>query len=374
MTSRIADIEILRGFAVLFVVIFHAQGNLFTWSTDGMSLFYTYFWGWFGVDLFFVISGFVIARGLVPRLLSSKTQEIAVRSVLAFWVRRAWRLWPAAWLWLGLILLASVFFNSSGAFGGFRSNFEATVVGVLQVANIRFAETFMQQPYGASFHYWSLSLEEQFYLLLPLMVLFFRRFLAFFLIALILLQFFSERTIFLMVFRTDALAFGVLLALWTKHSSYELFKPVFLRNWRAGTVLMMACFVFMGGLGSEKLHLVSIKVGMLALLSALLVWIASYDADFLLRQGVLKRVMVWLGSRSYAIYLIHVPAFFLVREFFFRFDSGRALGDDFFWPFALSAFFLILILSELNYRFVELPLRNRGALAAARIESYEVVK
>ena len=56
MTSRIADIEILRGFAVLFVVIFHAQGNLFTWSTDGMSLFYTYFWGWFGVDLFFVIS------------------------------------------------------------------------------------------------------------------------------------------------------------------------------------------------------------------------------------------------------------------------------------------------------------------------------
>jgi peptidoglycan/LPS O-acetylase OafA/YrhL len=374
MNSRIADIEILRGFAVLFVVIFHAQGNLFTWSTDGMSLFYTYFWGWFGVDLFFVISGFVIARGLVPRLLSSKTQEIAVRSVLAFWVRRAWRLWPAAWLWLGLILLASVFFNSSGAFGGFRSNFEATVVGVLQVANIRFAETFMQQPYGASFHYWSLSLEEQFYLLLPLMVLFFRRFLPFCLITIILLQFFSERTTLLMVFRTDALSFGVLLALWTKHSSYELFKPVFLRNWRTGTVLMMACFVFMGALGSEKLHLVSIKVGMLALLSALLVWIASYDADFLLRQGVLKRVMVWLGSRSYAIYLIHVPAFFLVREFFFRFDSGRALGDDFFWPFALSAFFLILILSELNYRFVELPLRNRGALAAARIESYGVVK
>lgn len=374
MTSRIADIEILRGFAVLFVVIFHAQGNLFTWSTDGMSLFYTYFWGWFGVDLFFVISGFVIARGLLPRLLSSKTQEIAIRSVLAFWVRRAWRLWPAAWLWLGLILLASVFFNSSGVFGGVRSNFEATVVGVLHVANIRFAETFMQQPYGASFHYWSLSLEEQFYLLLPLMVLFFRRFLSFFLIALILLQFFSERTMLLMVFRTDALAFGVLLALWTKHSSYELFKPVFLRNWRAGTVLMMACFVFMGGLGSEKLHLVSIKVGMLALLSALLVWIASYDADFLLRQGVLKRVMVWLGSRSYAIYLIHIPAFFLVREFFFRFDSGGAPGDDFFWPYALTAFFLILVLSELNYRFVELPLRNRGALAAARIESYEVVK
>jgi peptidoglycan/LPS O-acetylase OafA/YrhL len=370
MSSRIGDIEILRGFAVLFVVLHHACTNLFTWDASGLSRFYAYFGGWFGVDLFFAISGFVIARSLVPRLQSSATREHAIRTILAFWVRRAWRLWPAAWLWLGIILFASIVFNNAGAFGSFRSNFEATVVAVLQVANLRFAEVFMQQPYGASFHYWSLSLEEQFYLMFPLVVLLSRRFLPYVLVALILFQFFLTRTPMLMAFRTDALALGVLIALWSRHSSYELFRPAFLRHWRLGTALTVAVFVFMGALGSDQLHMVSIRIGMIALLSALLVWIASYNEDFLLRPGVFKRVMVWMGSRSYAIYLIHVPAFFFVRETFSRLDPEvKAFNGDFFWPFALSALLLILLLSELNYRYVEAPLRRKGGLIAERIGS-----
>ena len=158
MKKRIDDIEVLRGFAVLFVVVHHASDNLLTWTSPALTRFYTYFGGWFGVDLFFAISGFVIARDLVPRLQVSTNNISALQITLAFWLRRAWRLLPSAWLWLGIILLATVIFNQSGAFGTFRANFEATIAAITQVANVRFAESFMRWEYGASFVYWSLSL------------------------------------------------------------------------------------------------------------------------------------------------------------------------------------------------------------------------
>jgi peptidoglycan/LPS O-acetylase OafA/YrhL len=368
MKKRIDDIEVLRGFAVLFVVVHHASDNLLTWTSPALTRFYTYFGGWFGVDLFFAISGFVIARDLVPRLQASTNNISALQITLAFWLRRAWRLLPSAWLWLGIILLATVIFNQSGVFGTFRANFEATVAAIMQVANVRFAESFMRWEYGASFPYWSLALEEQFYLLFPLLIILSRRFLPYVLLALVLAQIFSTRSLMLMTFRTDALALGVLLALWSRHESYLLLKPVFLAHWRLGSLLMVGLFVCMAALGSDQLHIVSIRVGMIALLSAALVWIASYDENFLCTDGPLKRLFIWVGTRSYAIYLIHIPAFFFTRELFHRLNPDQSgFGDAFFYPFILTAVVLILLLSELNYRLVECPLRIRGARVARRV-------
>lgn len=369
MKARIDDIEILRGIAVLMVVLHHAHDNLFTWATPNLELFYTYFSGWVGVDLFFAISGFVIARDLVPRLQASPGGEATVRLVLAFWVRRIWRLLPSAWLWLAVILVASVTFNQTGVFGAFRTNLEATVAGVLQIANVRFAESFMNWPYGASFVYWSLSLEEQFYLLFPAVILLARRYLIYVMIVLVIAQFFLVRTPMLMVFRTDALALGVLLALWSQHSSYELFKPVVLGRLGAGLVLLIGALVCMSVLGSDQLHSVTIKVGMIALVSALLVWVASYDHDYLRIPRPLSGVLVWLGARSYGIYLIHVPAFFLTRELWHRLNGGVAVGPEFFYPFLLTATILIVLLCELNYRLVETPFRRKGKLIAERLQS-----
>jgi peptidoglycan/LPS O-acetylase OafA/YrhL len=369
MKARIDDIEILRGIAVLMVVLHHAHDNLFTWATSNLELFYTYFSGWVGVDLFFAISGFVIARDLVPRLQASPGGETTVRLVLAFWVRRIWRLLPSAWLWLVVILIASVTFNQTGVFGAFRTNLEATVAGVLQIANVRFAESFMNWPYGASFVYWSLSLEEQFYLLFPAVILLARRYLIYVMIALVLAQFFLVRTPMLMVFRTDALALGVLLALWSQHSSYELFKPVFLGRLGAGLALLIGALVCISVLGSDQLHSVNIKIGMIALVSALLVWVASYDHDYLRMPRPLLGVLVWLGARSYGIYLIHVPAFFLTRELWHRLNGGVEVGPEFFYPFLLTATILIVLLCELNYRLVETPFRRKGKFIAERLLS-----
>lgn len=368
MRTRIGDIEILRGVAVLMVVFHHAADNLFTWDTPNMARFYSYFSGWVGVDLFFAISGFVIARDLVPQLLTVTRGEATRRMVLAFWVRRAWRLLPSAWLWLLVMLIASLAFNQTGAFGSFRTNLEATVAGVLQVANFRLAEAFMQWPYGASFVYWSLSLEEQFYLLFPLLILLVRRYLLHVMILLVLFQFFLVRTPILMFFRTDALALGVLLALWTQHSSYWLFKPNFLGRHKCGLVVVLVALLCLWVLGSDQLRSVDSKIGMIALVSAVLVWVASYDRSYLGFPKPLSSLLIWLGARSYGIYLIHIPAFYFTRELWFRTDAAaQGFNDDFFYPFVITACLLIVVLSELNYRLLEIPLRDHGKRVARRI-------
>lgn len=283
-----------------------------------------------------------------------------------FWIRRAFRLLPSAWLWLALILACCLLLNRSGAFGSLSANLAASLAGFLQVANFRFADSFYRYEYGASFVYWSLSLEEQFYLLLPLLILCLRRYLGWALLALVLVQFFSLRTPLLMVLRTDALAIGVLLALASLQPGYARWNPTLLGRAWSGPLLLAAVAAALGVLASEAYSLVTVRIGAIALLCGLLVWIASYDRDYLLSNGPLKRLLVWVGARSYAIYLIHIPAFYLSRELCFRlgWDAGER-------PLSLlgTSLVLIVVLSELNYRFVESPCRDLGSRLVKRLSA-----
>ena len=358
--ERIVDLEVLRGLAVIGVVIHHSRDNLFTWSSPGLERLAVYFGGWVGVDLFFAISGFVIARTLLPQLQASGDQQSASRTVLAFWVRRAWRLLPSAWLWLLLMLLCAVAFRDSGIFGDVRANLEATVAGLLNVANLRFVDTFMRSEYGASFVYWSLSLEEQFYLLLPLLVLLTRRWLVPVLVLIVLYQLLQERTLMMMGLRCDGMLLGVLLAIWSRQPSYQLARPEFLQKLPLKGVLpllvILGCLVM---LGSDEMRIATHRMSVIALLCAMLVWLASYN-DNLFMPAHLRDLFCWLGARSYAIYLIHIPAFFLTREIWTRMNPGSVAGPEQFLPYVFTAGVLILVLSDLNYRLVEQPLRHRG--------------
>ena len=354
---------------MLSVLLHHARDNLFTWKMPLIEAFFAFFDLWWGVDLFFVISGFVIARDLLPRLSASTHLTEYRRITLAFWVRRAFRLLPSAWLWLMLILLACQFLNRSGTFGTLQANLAATVAGVLQFANFRFADSFFRYEYGASFVYWSLSLEEQFYLLLPLLVLITRRWLPFVLLAVILLQFFTWRTPLLMVIRTDAIAWGVLLAIFSHTPLYRRFEPGILRYRLLGLAAFVIALLALMAISSERFLWSSWRLGAIALVSAVLVWIASYDRHYLAISGWPRNTLVWIGSRSYAIYLVHVPAFFLTREIWFRIYGGADWGGAFTLPFALTATALILAGAELNYRWVESPLRMLGNQVAQRIST-----
>src|SRR5690606_25196117 len=221
--ERSLDVELLRALAVIGVVIHHARTDLFTWSSPGLERLGVFFGGWVGVDLFFAISGFVIGRSLLPRLQAAGNNRLdSAQVILAFWIRRAWRLLP--------LLAGAIACRGGGTFGDLRASLEATVAGFLQIANLRFLETFMRSECGASFVYWSLSLEEQFYLLLPIVVLLSRRWLVPVLLFIVIYQLLQERTLAMMMFRCDGMLLGVLLAIWSQHPSYQLARPEFLRS------------------------------------------------------------------------------------------------------------------------------------------------
>jgi len=266
---RIQDIELLRALAVVSVVVHHAHGNLFHWPTPLFDAFFRRFELWWGVDLFFAISGFVIARDLIPRLQGCNGVAEFWRNSVQFWVRRAFRLLPSAWLWLLLMLVACRFLNESGAFGTLSANLAATLAGILQYANFRFADSFFRYEYGVSFVYWSLSLEEQFYLLLPLLIFVSRRFLPWILVGVIAAQFFVWRTPLLMVLRTDALAWGVLLALASHKAFYVRLEPTWLLRWRPLGLILAALLVLGLTRVSTEQHLWSVwRIGVIALFSA----------------------------------------------------------------------------------------------------------
>jgi peptidoglycan/LPS O-acetylase OafA/YrhL len=149
------DIEGLRGVAVLIVVLFHA-------SLAGVI------GGFVGVDVFFVISGFLIT-GLLLRE-HERTGRIAF---LAFYARRARRLLPAAVVVLVATLVAAL---------NLAAPLDRPAVGLdgaaaaLSIGNIRFALAsgdYFANIAGPSpfLHFWSLAVEEQFYLIWPALIL-----------------------------------------------------------------------------------------------------------------------------------------------------------------------------------------------------------
>jgi peptidoglycan/LPS O-acetylase OafA/YrhL len=367
-SKRIMDIEVLRAIAVLGVLFHHLQGSLFTDPVPLLEQIHGWAQPWWGVDLFFAISGFVIARSLIPTLQGCTTRQEYWQETRNFWLRRAFRLLPSAWLWLALMLLACVFLNRSGAFGTLAANLQATLAGVLQYANFRFADSFFHYEYGSSFVYWSLALEEQFYLLFPLLILLFRRHLVWALLALVAVQILTVRTPLLMVVRTDALALGVLLAMWSVQPSYQRWQPTFLRRPWAGISALIAIGLLLSFMATDRFTFASYRIGSIVVLSAVLVWIASYNRDYLMPAGNVQRLLAWVGSRSYGIYLIHIPAYQLVRELIFRLQNA-GLPSPAGHPIVtlLLAFGLIVLLSELNYRFIEMPMRNRGAALVKRL-------
>lgn len=369
-SKRIDDIEVLRAVAVVLVLIEHMNINLIPWRSVAIERFYAYFGGWTGVDLFFAISGFVIARDLVPRLQGCNNRESYLNTTIVFWLRRFWRIIPSAWFWLGFILLATVAFNQSSAWGEFRYNFETVISALLQIANLHLPMVFGEFFAGAGLVYWSLSLEEQFYLLLPFLVLFSGRWLPYVLGAAILVQLLTPRNgLYLMMLRTDALLLGVVIALWTQRKSYQLFDPVFLKTPVLRVLVLGLLLGALTTIGSDHLQITHYRVSIIALLSAMLVLIASYNKDYICSIfGPLKKPLLWIGTRSYAIYLIHMPAYLLTREIWFRLEPpGTVFDSSYTLRFIVTAMVILLVFSELNYRFIETPLRKHGVKIANRV-------
>ncbi len=368
--ARNGEIEVLRSVAILMVLAQHLPFNLIFWPS--------WWWGplyhagtWSGVDLFFAVSGFVIARPLLPQLEGIRDLREFLHVTITFWIRRVWRLWPSAWFWLAAPLILCVFFNHSGAYGSLLANWCMAVAGLSNLANFYVAQpAFDPGSHGTAFAQWSLSLEEQFYVLLPFAALLLRRHLASFMGALLVLAFFLPTGPVLLNIRSGAFAAGVLLAIASRHPAYGDCAPTFLAQSRLGRICVLVGGVaLLVSLGDSSWRIVSFFPGPIAVISGLLVWVATYDQGYLWHPGWPRQIMEMMAARSYSIYLVHIPVFFGMHEAWYRiYKHAVPTHLQALELFAITPFVLALV-TELNHRLLELPLREHGKQVARRYAS-----
>lgn len=374
--GRIDDIEVLRAVAIILVIVHHLKYNLFHWKSQPLWFFSDWFGSGRGVDLFFVISGFVIARGLLPQLQAAAGTRQFLRATMGFWIRRFWRIVPAAWTCIAVSLTLVFWFNDSGALGTIKGNLIAAAGAVFNVANYTFRHLFGHAELSnILFVHWSLSLEMQFYLLFPLIVLLAtRRFLVPFLILLAAVQLVLT-TSGTSVFRSEALSIGVLLAIWSTHPSYRRYEPAVLKHAPLGLVTLVLIYAALVVLGGHSTAFPGPRrTSLAAPVCMLAVFIASYDLNVLVASQVPRKVMLWIGSRSYSLYLWHILAFAVTREIYFRFGNWPLYGmsDAAIVVYTEVGIGLCLLLAEASYRLIEVPLRRRGRRIARRWQTGEI--
>ena len=351
----------LRGLAVLAVICFH--GN-WPWMRGG----------YLGVSLFFTLSGF-----LITSLLLVEHRRHGGNSLRGFWSRRFRRLLPAAWLTLLAVVVAGWFLLDAAQVVSFRGDVLASLA---QVANWRFLLAGVS--YGDLFrspspvlHFWSLSIEEQFYLVFPLLLMGLlaltrgRRTLAIWTLGLaaavswflpVVLGASVDRIYYGTDTRAGELLAGAVLAFLV--SNGRLRRRVVGRMWPRGTVVIggmaaLAVTVAMW-IGVERSSSF-ISSGGLALVSVMSVLVVLAAAIGIGPVAALCawRPLRWIGGVSYGAYLFHWPLFVFLSE--------KRTGLSHLPRFVLVVS-LTFVLATLSLRFVEQPVRlRRGWFAPGRV-------
>ena len=151
-------IDGLRAIAVMAVILFHMDRRLLPG-------------GFVGVDVFFVISGFLISSILLREIASGTFQ------ISAFYQRRIARILPAFSLMAAATVLAACFVYSPQDLASTGATFSAAVLSVANMKLMTQGSYFELSPDAQPFlHCWSLSVEEQFYLLFPVVLIFIFRY------------------------------------------------------------------------------------------------------------------------------------------------------------------------------------------------------
>lgn len=330
------DIDGLRAISVIAVIGFHASPL----TVPG---------GFLGVDIFFVISGYLIT-GLIYQQLQSHTF-----SVLQFYTRRMKRLLPSFMLVSLCTLISSSYLLIPNDFVFFTTSLAASWAFV---ANIFFSMLswgyFGQRSEGFPLlHSWSLSVEEQFYFIFPFLLIFlfkyFRQYLlTICLLAAIAFVFVSEYgtsrvgSYFLLPFRAHELLIGSLVFFFAK-------KRIFRSNWLASLAGILGISLILSALFFMRRDMP--LPGFLSLVPCLGAALVIYSGTWsTLTHTILSwRPLVLIGLMSYSLYLWHWPIF--------SFLNYRKI--DLSWTVISVAITLTAILSFLTWRFVEQPIRHR---------------
>jgi len=361
--SFLPEIEVLRGLAILCTFFQHfVFGYMPLEISQNWADFLNSFSLSFGVDIFFCISGFVIMRNLLQsyELTNRKTFW---SQVWRFWSRRMWRLYPSVWfaVALGIILSLLFFHTGTGYFGDFDRVVRDGTAAVLQYFNFYGSRCTDRTACGPNTVFWTLSLEEQFYFLLPFVLFLSGRHYVKTLSLLLVVQLLLPRPVgsILNDVRSDGFILGALLAVAHQNSHLQRLEPNFLANGWAR--LLSMSLLLLGDAVAERFALTDSTFygrSIVTLISAIFVFLASFDQGYVMKEGRCRAVWMYLGSRSYVIYLLHMLAFGLALESWYAlWKSGHFIPLSFHLDSTLlvSSVVLTLVMAELLHKAIEQP-------------------
>lgn len=347
----ISGFDGIRTLAVIGVILYHLAP-------------YQFQGGFLGVPIFFVVSGY-----LITDLLFQEWQQNERIDVIGFYIRRVKRLYPAL-VTLVLATTAYITLFARDLLANIRAVIMTNLLYVYNWYQVAHHESYFdkfgtQSPFT---HLWSLSIEGQFYLFWPLIIIILLKFvkkkqpifdtmiiLAFISALLMAILYRTGQDPSRVYYGTDTRMFSILLgaALAVVWPSTALRKdlPTNLRlllDVIGGGALVLLCLMFMQMTGESALVY---RGGMFffSVLSMILVAVVAHPgAD--MNRLLTNRLFTWIGKRSYGIYLYQYP----VLVFF---ESKINVADHSFL-YALIEVALIIVLSDLSYRFLELPLQH----------------
>ena len=348
---RRIDIQVMRGIAVLAVLLFHTRESWFTA-------------GYLGVDVFFVVSGFVVTPLIIRIFLDqngSRTINV-ITGLRDFYIRRLYRLAPALGVSLIFSLVIILIMGPVSDHVRFASQGLAALflIGNLGAYHYSGGNYFAPNP-NPLIHLWSLSAEEQIYFVLPIVVFIFlliaskkgRLHIQFPLVILGALAFLADSV--LRIFPqflqnhgvTDVpglMFYSPISRLWefcigssayflAMHTERPLNKAIRYVNWILVFALSFSLFMPIHGYRVQSLVISLLAAG------------AMYFRVFEELPNVLYRLNNWLGDRSYSIYLVHMPLLY-VAIYSPLFNHKRI-------PATIVAFALSIALGSLIYQQIE---------------------
>jgi peptidoglycan/LPS O-acetylase OafA/YrhL len=342
------EIDGLRSLAVGAVIIYHSQIKI-----NNSQIFEG---GFLGVDIFFVISGYLISSIILRELFKTDTFSFKY-----FYEKRIRRILPALlfvmlvsipFAWLYLLPSDLEDFSKSILYSlGFGSNFYFHFSG-LQYGDI----DGLSKPF---LHTWSLSVEEQFYILFPIFLfftfLYFRKFLIYvvifgFIFSLGLAEWVGEKNsslnFYILPSRIWELLAGTILA-YLEIAKGRQFQQTNINSFFTITgifLILLSFYFFNDEVSHPSFYTLLPIVG-----TCLIIWYSNKDE--IITKILSSKIFVQIGLISYSLYLWHYPIFAFARVN--EFTQGSIIKK-------LSLGLLVLLISTISYYFVEKPFRNKN--------------
>jgi peptidoglycan/LPS O-acetylase OafA/YrhL len=339
-----ADIDGLRAIAVLSVIIYHARFSFNDYSfMPG---------GYLGVDVFFVISGYLITSILYQNINSTLNFFL-----FDFYIRRIRRIFPAL-----IFLLTIVTIFSSFIFHNFflETYSKSAISTLFFVSNLFFWSTGEEYAafsslYHPLLHTWSLAVEEQFYLIFPLFIFFTHKFFKKKTIYIVFLTFlisivgsqiygktYASFNFYSLPSRYWEIALGSLIAIINVEFKFER-KDSFLINSNLGLILILFSFFYY----NDNFFHPQIDTSLAVIGTSLIIY--SNFKSSVAYKILTSKILVFIGLISYSLYLWHYSIFSIARYI---------SPDEMSFQNKILLIVITFIISIFSYYYIEQPFRN----------------